>query len=102
MPGDAFIKACGCESSWAYMWSHPGKQPCSWARSSGSRVLSGPTTAALPDWGPDAGLGSELHLGISVLVGDLNRIYRSSPAPASRGHRSDGFTGSTPTTPAGT
>ena len=54
---------------------------CSWAASS-ARARSGPTAASLDWWL----LEDPLHSGLQRLTGDLNRVYRATPALWSPGH----------------
>jgi 1,4-alpha-glucan branching enzyme len=57
------------------MWSHPGKK----------LLFMGGEFAQEREWNHDIGLdwqllGDPLHAGVHRLVGDLNRLYRSTPA----------------------
>ncbi|MFF0494668.1 1,4-alpha-glucan branching protein GlgB [Nocardia sp. NPDC004068] len=75
MPGDDWAKACGVRALLAYMWAHPGKQ----------LLFMGQDFGQYREWSHDRGLDwgeleNPLHDGIRVLVGDLNRVYRDSPA----------------------
>jgi 1,4-alpha-glucan branching enzyme len=75
IPGDRWQQFATLRALLAYMWAHPGKQllfmgsefgqPSEWSESRGL------------DWWllDDAG-----HRGVQRLVGDLNRVYRASPA----------------------
>ncbi len=75
MPGDGWQKAAGVRALLAYQWTHPGKQllfmggeiaqPREWSE---ERSL---------DWGL---LDEPLHAGVSLLVHDLNALYRATPA----------------------
>ena len=63
---------------------------CSWAREFGqSREWADNRSL---DWDQMQGWEANCIPGISALVGDLNRIYRSSPALHSQDTGSDGFT----------
>ena len=44
MPGDRWQQLANLRALYAYMWSHPARSCCSWARSS-ARTASGPTSA---------------------------------------------------------
>lgn len=78
MPGDSFTKAAGARVYLAYMWSHPGKQLLFMGQEFGQTGEWADNRSL--DWHQLEGWEGELHSGISALVTDLNRIYRSSPA----------------------
>ncbi|MGI9092761.1 MAG: 1,4-alpha-glucan branching protein GlgB [Mycobacteriales bacterium] len=86
LPGDRWQQLATLRALYAYMWAHPGKQllfmggefgqDTEWAE---SRSL---------DWGL-ADLPS--HAGVRRLVGDLNSIYRDTPALWQRDTDPSGF-----------
>lgn len=78
MPGDSLTKAAGVRLFLAYMWSHPGKQLLFMGQEFGQTAEW--ADARSLDWSQLQGWEGELHSGISALVTDLNRVYRSSPA----------------------
>ncbi|UPW11060.1 1,4-alpha-glucan branching protein GlgB [Gordonia terrae] len=78
MPGDSFAKAAGVRVYLAYMWSHPGKQLLFMGQEFGQTGEWADNRSL--DWHQLKGWEGELHSGISALVTDLNRIYRSRPA----------------------
>ena len=89
MPGDSFTKAAGVRIFLAYMWSHPGKQLLFMGQEFGQTAEWADNRSL--DWHQMQGWEGELHSGISALVGDLNRIYRESPALYSQDSSSDGY-----------
>ncbi len=89
MPGDSFTKAAGVRVFLAYMWSHPGKQLLFMGQEFGQSAEWADNRSL--DWHQMHGWEGELHSGISALVGDLNRIYRASPALYSQDATSDGY-----------
>lgn len=78
MPGNSFVKAAGVRNLLAYMWSHPGKQLLFMGQEFGQTGEWADNRSL--DWHQLEGWEGELHAGISTLVTDLNRVYRSSPA----------------------
>ncbi|NED97399.1 1,4-alpha-glucan branching protein GlgB [Phytoactinopolyspora alkaliphila] len=75
MPGDRWQQLANLRAYYAYMWAHPGKQllfmGCEFGQESEwaeSREL---------DWWL---LDSPDHTGLKRLVGDLNAVYRETPA----------------------
>jgi 1,4-alpha-glucan branching enzyme len=75
MPGDQWQQAAGLRALLAYQWSHPGKQ----------LLFMGGEFGQTSEWSEGRGLDWHLlaypiHSGISRLVADLNRLYRSEPA----------------------
>src|SRR5690625_1572569 len=85
MPGDRWQQLAGLRSLFAYQWTHPGKkllfmggeiaQEHEWAE---SEELQWPVAAA--------------HAGITALVRDLNRLYRTHPALWAEDFSPGGFT----------
>ena len=75
MPGDRWQQLANLRCLLAYMWGHPGKQllfmGCEFAQD--AEWADGRSL----DW---ALLESPAHLGVKRLVGDLNHIYRDTPA----------------------
>lgn len=70
----------------AFMWAHPGKQ----------LLFMGSELADWAEWCDVRGMDWRLlddpaHRGVWRLVGDLNRVYRQTPALWSRDGRMDGF-----------
>ncbi|MET9505338.1 1,4-alpha-glucan branching enzyme [Streptomyces sp. NPDC006622] len=91
MPGDWWQQRANLRAYLAYMWAHPGKQ----------LLFMGQEFAQGAEWseerGPDWWLldpayGAEAdHRGVRELVGDLNAVYRSTPALWERDTAADGF-----------
>jgi 1,4-alpha-glucan branching enzyme len=86
MPGDQWQRLANLRALYAYMWAHPGKQllfmGCEFGQDNEwdeARSL---------DWWH---LDDPGHRGVSSLVGDLNRIYRSTPALWSADTSPSGF-----------
>ena len=75
MPGDRWQQLANLRCLLAYMWGHPGKQllfmGCEFAQD--AEWADGRSL----DW---ALLESPAYLGVKRLVGDLNHIYRDTPA----------------------
>ncbi|SHM26829.1 1,4-alpha-glucan branching protein GlgB [Cryptosporangium aurantiacum] len=75
MPGDRWRKLAGLRALFAYMWAHPGKQ----------LLFMGGELAQEAEWSQDRSLDWWLldnpdHAGVQKLIGDLNRVYRETPA----------------------
>ncbi|RKT57210.1 1,4-alpha-glucan branching enzyme [Saccharothrix australiensis] len=86
MPGDDWNKAAGLRSLLAFMWAHPGKQLLFMGGEFGQQ---GEWSESRPlDWHL---LESPFHAGIRSLVGDLNAVYRATPALYSADARPEGF-----------
>jgi 1,4-alpha-glucan branching enzyme len=86
MPGDDWNKAAGLRSLLAFMWAHPGKQ----------LLFMGGEFGQRDEWSEGRSLDwhlleSPLHGGLHRLIGDLNRVYRGSPALYSADNRPEGF-----------
>ena len=86
MPGDAWNKAANVRALLAYMWAHPGKQ----------LLFMGSEFGQAQEWSEERSLdwdllGNPLHGGIKSLVGDLNRVYKDSPALYTRDNTPEGF-----------
>ncbi|MGN9777420.1 1,4-alpha-glucan branching protein GlgB [Micromonospora sp. H33] len=75
MPGDTWQRLANVRALLAYMWAHPGKQ----------LLFMGCELADDREWSEERGLDWYLlhdpgRAGVQRLVGDLNRIYRETPA----------------------
>ncbi|WP_084701300.1 1,4-alpha-glucan branching protein GlgB [Cryptosporangium arvum] len=75
MPGDRWRKLAQLRALYAYMWAHPGKQ----------LLFMGGELAQESEWSQDRSLDWWLldnadHAGVQKLVGDLNRVYKDTPA----------------------
>jgi 1,4-alpha-glucan branching enzyme len=86
MPGDAWNKAANVRALLAYMWAHPGKQ----------LLFMGQEFGQAREWSEERALdwdllANPLHGGIKSLVGDLNRVYKESPALYTRDNTPEGF-----------
>ena len=86
MPGDAWNKAANVRALLAYMWAHPGKQ----------LLFMGSEFGQSREWSEERSLdwdllGNPLHGGIKSLVGDLNRVYKDTPALYTRDNTPEGF-----------
>lgn len=86
MPGDKWQKLAGLRSMYAYQWAHPGKK----------LLFMGCEFGQASEWSEGRSLDwwhteDHLHDGIRRLVGDLNAVYRSSPALWSRDDDPAGF-----------
>ncbi|MFD9741112.1 1,4-alpha-glucan branching protein GlgB [Umezawaea sp. NPDC059074] len=86
MPGDDWNKAAGLRSLLAFMWAHPGKQ----------LLFMGGEFGQPEEWSESKSLDwhlldTPLHGGVRTLLGDLNRVYRASPALYSADNKPEGF-----------
>ncbi|MBK4738234.1 1,4-alpha-glucan branching protein GlgB [Noviherbaspirillum pedocola] len=75
MPGDDWQQRANLRAYLAFMWSHPGKKLLFMGSEFGQRT----------EWNHDQQLPWELldderHLGIQLLVRDLNRVYDAEPS----------------------
>ncbi|NES15492.1 MULTISPECIES: 1,4-alpha-glucan branching protein GlgB [Micromonospora] len=75
MPGDTWQRLANVRALLAYMWAHPGKQ----------LLFMGCELADDREWSEERGLDWYLthdpaRAGVQRLVGDLNRVYRATPA----------------------
>ena len=75
MPGDQWQKLANVRAYLAYMWSHPGKQ----------LLFMGQEFGQPSEWSEERGLDwwildQPIHRGLLTLVGELNRVYRATPA----------------------
>ncbi|MFC0266653.1 1,4-alpha-glucan branching protein GlgB [Kushneria aurantia] len=75
MPGDRWQQFANLRAYLGFMWTHPGKK----------LLFMGCEFAQFREWSHDRELdwfllGEPPHRGVQQLVGDLNRLYRESPA----------------------
>ncbi|MDO5731885.1 1,4-alpha-glucan branching protein GlgB [Corynebacterium sphenisci] len=89
MPGDDWNRAAGLRCLLAYMFAHPGKQLLFMGQDIGQRAEWDHDSSVA--WGDLDGWGGEYHRGIQLLVKDVNRLYRRTPALWSRDDRPEGF-----------
>jgi len=87
IPGDEWQKAATLRTFLAHMWAHPGKQ----------LLFMGQELGNPWEWNQAIQLPWQLkeyplHNGIRTLVGDLNRVYKSSPSLYSQDFTPAGFT----------
>ncbi len=86
MPGDRWQQFANLRALYAWMWGHPGKQ----------LLFMGGELAQSREWSEERELdwflqGDPDHAGVTALVGDLNRAYRSLPALWRRDDDPDAF-----------
>ena len=86
MPGSRWDKFANLRALYALMWAHPGKK----------LLFMGQEWGQAAEWNHDAGLdwgalSDPLHGGLRRLVGDLNRLYRDTPALHRGDCRPEGF-----------
>jgi 1,4-alpha-glucan branching enzyme len=75
MPGDRWQKFANLRAYFAFMWTHPGKKLLFMGGEFGQEREWN------HDWGLDWGsLADPLHAGVQLVVRDLNRLYRATPA----------------------
>jgi len=87
IPGDEWQKAATLRTFLAHQWAHPGKQ----------LLFMGQELGNPWEWNQAIQLPWQLkdyplHAGVRRLVGDLNRIYKASPALYSQDFTPSGFT----------
>ncbi|MGH7052925.1 MAG: 1,4-alpha-glucan branching protein GlgB [Stellaceae bacterium] len=75
MPGDRWQRFANLRAYFAFMWTHPGKK----------LLFMGGEWGQEREWNHDWGLdwhllADPMHQGLQSLVGDLNRLYRATPA----------------------
>ena len=75
MPGDRWQKFANLRAYFGFMWAHPGKK----------LLFMGGEFAQESEWNHDKSLdwhllSNGLHRGVQKLIGDLNRLYRGTPA----------------------
>jgi 1,4-alpha-glucan branching enzyme len=86
MPGDAWQKFANLRALFGFMWGHPGKK----------LLFMGGEFGQGREWAHEGELDwaqsrEPLHEGVSRLVGDLNRLYRSEPALHRHDFEAQGF-----------
>lgn len=86
MPGDEWQKFANLRAYYTFMWTHPGKK----------LLFMGGEFAQVREWNYDQSLdwhllAHERHKGVQTLIGDLNRLYSSTPALHERDCAPDGF-----------
>ncbi|MFZ2963883.1 MAG: 1,4-alpha-glucan branching protein GlgB [Rhodoglobus sp.] len=75
MPGDQWQKLANVRAYLSFMWAHPGKQ----------LLFMGSEFGQPSEWSEQRGLDwwildQPVHQGLQDLVGQLNRVYRATPA----------------------
>ena len=86
MPGDQWQKLANMRAYLAFMWAHPGKQ----------LLFMGQEFGQPSEWSEERGLDwwildQPVHRGLHRLVGQLNRIYRETPALWQLDNSAEGF-----------
>jgi len=86
MPGDDWQKFANVRAYYGFMWGYPGKK----------LLFMGDEFGQRSEWNFDAELEWGLlayapHQGLKRLVGDLNRLYRETPALHRGDSRPEGF-----------
>ncbi len=86
MPGDGWQKFANLRAFYAFMWGYPGKK----------LLFMGQEFAQGAEWSEERGLDwwqldLDPHKGMKALVGDLNRLYRTTPALHQRDCEGEGF-----------
>jgi 1,4-alpha-glucan branching enzyme len=86
MPGDPWQKFANLRAYYGFMWSHPGKK----------LIFMGAEIAQHREWNHDRSLDWYLldepaHIGMQLLVRDLNHLYRETPALHRKDCEADGF-----------
>jgi 1,4-alpha-glucan branching enzyme len=86
MPGDQWQKLANVRAYLSFMWAHPGKQ----------LLFMGSEFGQPSEWSEERGLDwwildQPVHLGLQKLVGELNRVYRESPALWEQDNDAAGF-----------
>lgn len=86
MPGDQWQKLANVRAYLAFMWAHPGKQ----------LLFMGSEFGQPSEWGEERGLDwwildQPLHRGLQRMVGELNRVYRATPALWEQDNSPNGF-----------
>ena len=86
MPGDRWQKFANLRAYFAFMWTHPGKK----------LLFMGGEFGQEREWNHDRGLdwnclAERFHAGVTLLVRDLNRLYRAAPALHALDCEPDGF-----------
>ena len=86
MPGDRWQKYANLRAYYGFMWGHPGKK----------LLFMGCEFGQSEEWSADQSLDWHLtefpeHKNTQTLIGDLNRVYRETPALYERDCMADGF-----------
>ena len=86
MPGDSWQKFANLRAYYGYMWSHPGKK----------LLFMGCEFAQSNEWNFDQSLDwhqldDAAHLGVQMMIRELNRLYRATPALYEKDCEADGF-----------
>ncbi len=86
MPGDRWKKFANLRAYYAFMWAHPGKK----------LLFMGCEFAQSEEWKADSSLDWHLtqydeHKNTQSLIGDLNKLYRNTPALYELDCMSSGF-----------
>ena len=86
MGGDDWQKFAGLRAYYAFMWGYPGKK----------LLFMGQEFAQRDEWNHARSLDWHLldapsHAGVKALIGDLNRLYRDTPALHARDCEGEGF-----------
>ena len=86
MGGDDWQKFAGLRAYYAFMWGYPGKK----------LLFMGQEFAQRDEWKHAQSLDWHLldapaHAGVKNLIGDLNRLYRDTPALHARDCEGEGF-----------
>ncbi|MEM1341375.1 MAG: 1,4-alpha-glucan branching protein GlgB, partial [Pseudomonadota bacterium] len=86
MPGDEWQQFANMRAYYGFMWGHPGKK----------LLFMGQEFAQGAEWNHDTELAwheadRPLNQGVSILVGDLNRLYRAEPALHVKDCEAEGF-----------
>jgi 1,4-alpha-glucan branching enzyme len=86
MPGDQWQKLANVRVYLSFMWAHPGKQ----------LLFMGSEFGQPSEWSEERGLDwwildQPVHQGLQRLVGELNRVYTSSPALWEQDNDAAGF-----------
>lgn len=89
MPGDAWNKASGLRTLYAYMYAHPGKKLLFQGQEFG-QVMEWSEGRSL-DWDNLVGWEGEYHEGIIKLIRDLNVVYQDNPALYTQDNGPEGF-----------
>jgi 1,4-alpha-glucan branching enzyme len=86
MPGDAWQKFANARAYYGFMWGYPGKKLLFMGQEFGQ--WSEWNFRDQLDW---ALLAFDAHAGLRLAVGDLNRLYRDTPALYARDCEPEGF-----------
>ncbi len=86
MPGDEWRQFAAVRAYYGFMWGYPGKKLLFMGQEFGQRREW--DFAGQLDWDL---LGSPLNQGLQAAVGDLNRLYRATPALYRRDGDAEGF-----------